>query len=162
MNINPTVERGCLLTNDFEVIPFDNVSKTPEHLIEVSEETWCKFADLMIAEELYAWVHSHPYSLAAPSNTDITFHQFPCNMIIYSTRYKHFTEWTPEDLEDLEAGKELTLIEYMEKIVYGKSSIGDLGAYLCGDDSLSGVQPRGHLSGDGRRDRKSNHHGLEF
>jgi proteasome lid subunit RPN8/RPN11 len=143
MVVDPTVERGCLLTNEFELITFDNISKTPEHLIEVTPEVWNQFADLMMEDNLYGWIHSHPFSLACPSTTDIKFHQFPCNMIIYSVRYDHFTEWTPDDIEDLEAGKEIDLIEYKEKIIHGEPNLRTLGSNLRRESYVSGLQPRG-------------------
>lgn len=141
MILDPTVERGCFITNEFELIPFDNVSKRPVSLIEASPEDWMKLADLIMEDNLYGWVHSHPHSLAIPSRTDIDFHQFPCNMIIYSVPRNHFTEWTVGDLDKLDAGHYInSKEEYKEKIIHGELKNERMGAYLPRRCELPGMR----------------------
>jgi len=57
--------------------------------------------DLLLEEKLQAWVHSHPHYPALPSSTDIKYHNFACDMIIYSHLDDCFTVWTVPEIQGL-------------------------------------------------------------
>ena len=109
---DPENERGCFLTNDWEVITFKNISKTPRCHIALTVESVCLFHDLLLENRIYGWVHSHPHYPALPSSTDLRYHRFPCNMLIYSLSDRCFTDWSASDIvtmrNDLLQGREVS------------------------------------------------------
>ena len=95
------LERGCLITADGEMIPFKNTAKNPVCEIQADLESYDKMVSLLFSGQLYGWAHSHPHWKARPSTTDLRFHQFPVNMIIYSVVDDEFNEFTPDDLKTI-------------------------------------------------------------
>ena len=83
---DPNVERGVMLRKDLSWVPFTNTVPPPKNvaLIRMGPEDFATLADLMEADDFYGWLHSHPRWAAIPSHTDIEFHQFLGNMLIYS------------------------------------------------------------------------------
>jgi proteasome lid subunit RPN8/RPN11 len=99
-----SVERGCLVTTDFELIPFTNVSNTPVGHIQLGIADFRVMKNLCFDGKLYAWLHSHPHWKAIPSTTDIASHNLPINMIIYSVPDNNFRMYSNEEVQQLSRG----------------------------------------------------------
>lgn len=105
-------ERGCFLLKNGEIIPFTNVSDYPRARIEIGHQDWSTMVDLLLEDKLQAWVHSHPHYPAIPSSTDLTYHRFPCDMLIYSHIDDCFTVWTVPEIQALRKRLIITTEKY--------------------------------------------------
>lgn len=101
---DPLVERGVLLHNDLTWTPFTNIVPPPQNksLIRMGPDDFAVMAKLMGDGNFYGWLHSHPQWAAQPSITDIAFHQFPGNMLIYSICTDTLNEFTTPHITMLE------------------------------------------------------------
>jgi proteasome lid subunit RPN8/RPN11 len=98
---DPEVERGCLITQDMQIVPFKNVAKQPVARIEMAPEGFLEMARLYRESNLYGWLHSHPHWQPYPSITDVAMHNLPISMIIYSVPEDKFAEYTKEEMSQI-------------------------------------------------------------
>ncbi len=101
MLIDPKVERGCLITTNFSIIPFENIAEHPLALIEMGVEGFNAMTDLAMRRELYGWAHSHPHWKPYPSPTDINCHKAAMTMVIYSICYDEFGIYDNDEVNQL-------------------------------------------------------------
>jgi proteasome lid subunit RPN8/RPN11 len=100
--VDPMVERGCLVTSDYQIIPFENIAAYPAALIKMGPEDFGVMADLVRDNRLLGWAHSHPCWLPYPSFIDINMHQLPVQMIIYSITDDSFGIYTTDEIIAME------------------------------------------------------------
>lgn len=86
--VDPTRERGCFISTDWKVTPFQNVSDNVVNHIQMGDGDFGLMADLVMKGRLYGWIHSHPHGPAHPSVTDLRCHRLPVNMLIYAIAKK--------------------------------------------------------------------------
>ena len=101
--IDSEVERGCLVTNDFKIIPFTNTAKYPIAKIEMGIDAFNIMVDLVSEGNLFGWAHSHPKWSPYPSITDLTMHPLAITMIIYSVPEDRFGIYPHEEVQRLTA-----------------------------------------------------------
>jgi proteasome lid subunit RPN8/RPN11 len=101
--VDPTVERGCLVTKDGRVIPFQNTALNQTALIRMGPDDFGIMVDLVNRGELLGWAHSHPHWMPYPSFIDIKMHQLPVQMIIYSITDDSFGIYTTEEIMAMES-----------------------------------------------------------
>jgi proteasome lid subunit RPN8/RPN11 len=101
---DPEVERGVLIRNDLTWVPFQNIIPAPNNqsLIRMDTESFQLMGRMMSDKNFYGWLHSHPKWVAQPSSTDIEYHQFPGNMLIYSIVTDTLNEFTTSYIDMLE------------------------------------------------------------
>jgi proteasome lid subunit RPN8/RPN11 len=99
------VERGCMLDKEGNIHPFQNHSSHPQAHIQMGPDAFKILCKLAAADNLFAWVHSHPKWAPIPSITDIQMHDMPCKMIIYGVPEDRFAVY--ENDEIIEKKKEL-------------------------------------------------------
>jgi proteasome lid subunit RPN8/RPN11 len=102
----PELEHGCLITRDWQVIPFENCAKEESKgalIQQLKDEDVILMADLLENDNLFAWAHSHPSFAASPSSTDIMCHELPCAMLIWSGITDSFTLLSAAEILDLRA-----------------------------------------------------------
>lgn len=102
---DPRVERGMIIDQDFNLIPFNNRAAPDARpaLIEMLDDRdFNVFADLAAKGRLWGWAHSHPSFDCTPSGIDLHHHQFNCNMVIFSCLLLCFAIYSAEDLTELE------------------------------------------------------------
>lgn len=120
-------EMGCLVTKDWQVIPFENCAdeRSRRALIkQLKDEDVLHMLKLIEQDNLFAWVHSHPTFPAYPSGTDIYNHDVPCNMMIWSGTTDTFGIWSPDEIMEMR-GKAQSLFESFE-------GLKDRAAYVLG------------------------------
>ena len=100
--VDPEVERGCLVTTDYQIIPFENTAVFQAALIRMGPQDFGVMADLVRQNLLLGWAHSHPCWFPYPSLIDIMMHQLPVQMIIYSITDDSFGIYTTDEIIDLE------------------------------------------------------------
>lgn len=109
MLVDPTVERGCMISKDGIVHPFRNMAADPRGLIQMGPDAFGTLCKLAAADNLHSWVHSHPFCAPVPSWIDIGMHDLPCMMIIYGVQEDRFAVYTNEEICKLQKG--LTIVE---------------------------------------------------
>jgi proteasome lid subunit RPN8/RPN11 len=118
---DPSVERGCLITTDWDIVPFKNVAEPAVSRIRMGPEDFGKFADLMMFGSVWGWLHSHPHWPPFPSSIDIQYQPAPITMVIYSVPMDAFGVYSPEEINALNelytngARTETTLIDEVER-----------------------------------------------
>lgn len=125
-------EMGCLVTKDWDVIPFENCVEegTRKALIkQLKDEDVLTMLSLIERDNLFAWVHSHPTFAPYPSGTDIYNHDVPCNMMIWSGINDTFGIWSPEEIMAMR-DKAQTLFTSFEGLRHRASHV--LGQYKRG------------------------------
>lgn len=98
-------ESACLIHKDWSLTPITNVSGDRERLISPTGPEYDNFVELLFADKLFGWAHSHPRWAPWPSNVDLRFHQFPIHMLIYSISEDQFGLFSPADLTAIEHGE---------------------------------------------------------
>ena len=104
---DPTLERGCMISKDGNMHPFENVSEHPRGLIQMGPDAFKTLCSLAVDDNLYAWVHSHPFCAPYPSTIDVGMHDLPCNMIIYGIQEDEFKIYSNEEIRQLKAGLQI-------------------------------------------------------
>jgi proteasome lid subunit RPN8/RPN11 len=97
-----SVERGCIVTKTWELIPFENTSSSPLTEIRQGPETFSRMVDLLKEDNLHCWAHSHPLWQPFPSMLDIAMHHLPVGMLIYGVPTDTFGFFSSNDINALE------------------------------------------------------------
>lgn len=106
-------ESGCFITKEWQLLKFENLSSNPACHIQASRGAMETMTDLLLEDNLFGWAHSHPKWPAIPSLTDITFHQYPVYMVIYSLCDDDMRIYSPQEIDCIE--NERQTFEYLIK-----------------------------------------------
>ena len=98
---DPENKRGCIVTTDMDIIPFDNVSPTPSVHIACSLAGMAEMVKLMDSDILYGWAYSQPKWDPHPGVSDITSHFMATRMIIYSVPLDVFAVFENEQIKEM-------------------------------------------------------------
>lgn len=97
---DPEVERGCIVSTNMDIIPFENISPSPAAHILCSPEGVAEMGKLRRDNMLLGWAHSHPKWDPYPSVTDIACHKgYGCQMIIYSVPLDAFAIYKDKEIQ---------------------------------------------------------------
>lgn len=135
---DPDVERGCLITNDWQLLPFENVSPNPVVEIRQGAETFGQMVDLLMADNLYCWAHSHPHCRAFPSTQDIKMHSLSIGMMIYSISNAEFGFYTTDDIIEMDNRLCVAIAQFMKQSWQEQG--GSDRFYMSAEEMVAAIQ----------------------